>query len=646
MLQRIREGAQGWIAWTILILITLAFVLWGLQYYINHGRAIQPIAKVNGETIFKSQWEKSYVRAKRQQLISLERAALSVTEEKQLKAAVLQQMIREYITSTVGAVDGFRIGDSQVQRTMMSIPGLQVDGKFSDRVWQRLLNQLQLTPQQFMDEIRYDILQNQIQSGFTLSSFVLSNEIDRAVELLQQQRDIVYIVFPKSRYQMDGKPSEKELHAFYKKYSKRWLMPEQVKLEYITLTPDIFLKNHKVNEKDIKAYYEKNKVQYRYSDEWQLAHILIKVSENADAATKAKAKQHAGEVLEKLKQGANFAQLAAQYSEDVLSKNRGGDLGWVRRETLDKILQKAVNSLKPGQFSEPVLSKYGYGIIKLTAVKPGKIRSFDEVKDEIKQALTTRQLDQWFAEKSEELSDLVYANPDTLSVASEQLGLEIKETGFIHRNLQNYSGIARNKQVREAAFSSEVLNDGYNSAPIEMGPQSLVVLRVKRHVKERVPNYNEVKSRLMEFYREKQARANVLAAANEQMLKFSKGKPMSELAEQLNLKMKEQRGITRYQQQGISKELRNAVFALPRPLKNRSVAHNVLLKNGDVALVALQSITRGALLPKDHEAQKNVLREELANRFGMMDYNFYVRDLMNQANIKILVAPADLTVQQ
>ncbi len=137
----------------------------------------------------------------------------------------------------------------------------------------------------------------------------------------------------------------------------------------------------KINEKEVKEYYEKNKEEYKEPEGRRVKHILIYVSKDADNATKEEAFKKANEIREKLLKGANFAELAKMYSDDTGSKEKGGDLGIIRKGQTIPEFEKEIFKLKQGEISTPIESPFGYHIVKVEKIIPERIPPFEEVKD-------------------------------------------------------------------------------------------------------------------------------------------------------------------------------------------------------------------------------------------------------------------------
>jgi len=160
--------------------------------------------------------------------------------------------------------------------------------------------------------------------------------------------------------------------------------------------------NLKITEKEVKEYYEKNKENYKEPEARHIRHILIYLSKDADNATEEKALKKANEIREKLLKGANFEELAKMYSDDTGSKEKGGDLGIIRKGQTIPEFEKEIFELKIGEISTPIKSPYGYHIVKVEEIIPEKIPSFDEVKNLVEE--------DYRQEKEEELMAQILQN--------------------------------------------------------------------------------------------------------------------------------------------------------------------------------------------------------------------------------------------
>jgi len=140
-------------------------------------------------------------------------------------------------------------------------------------------------------------------------------------------------------------------------------------------------------EEELKAFYEKNKEKYKVPEGVKLRHILIYVPKEADEKTREKALVKARQIRNQLLKGAKFEELAKIHSDDTTSRERGGDLGILRKGETIPEFEKEVFKLKPGEISQPIKSVYGYHLVKVEKKLPEEIMPFEKVKEEVKEDL-------------------------------------------------------------------------------------------------------------------------------------------------------------------------------------------------------------------------------------------------------------------
>lgn len=150
----------------------------------------------------------------------------------------------------------------------------------------------------------------------------------------------------------------------------------------------------KVQDAEVKTFFDQNKPRFHQQESVRASHILIRADEKADAATKAKAKAQASDLLKQIRQGAKFAELAKKYSQDPGSAQNGGELGFFNKGQMVAPFDEAVFALKPGQTSGVVETPFGYHIIQSHEAKPARDVGFDEVKDQIREYLASQQREQ------------------------------------------------------------------------------------------------------------------------------------------------------------------------------------------------------------------------------------------------------------
>lgn len=172
---------------------------------------------------------------------------------------------------------------------------------------------------------------------------------------------------------------------------------KDVKLSVVSeLVYDEVTKDVKPTEEDYKKYYEDNKNSYTEKpNRVRPAHIVVK-----DEAT-------AKEIIEKLNNGADFAELAAEYGTDA-TKDKGGDLDWVEYDStqIDRTFLLAAKSLEKDTYTPaPVQTQFGYHVIKCLDKEEYPVQSYDEVKEQVEATVLKNQKDDLWKETFKKWQD-------------------------------------------------------------------------------------------------------------------------------------------------------------------------------------------------------------------------------------------------
>lgn len=129
-----------------------------------------------------------------------------------------------------------------------------------------------------------------------------------------------------------------------------------------------------LSDEEIKKFYEQNKEKFRSGEQVRASHILVKTEKEAQ------------DLLARIKAGDKFEELAQKHSLDA-ANTKGGDLGWFSKGAMLPAFEKTAFGMKEGEIAGPIKTQYGYHIIKLTGKRPAGLRTYDEVKEQLKAAL-------------------------------------------------------------------------------------------------------------------------------------------------------------------------------------------------------------------------------------------------------------------
>lgn len=631
MLQKIREHSQGWLTSVIVIILCIAFGLWGIESYLTGNGQQDVTAKVNGQIIKQPEVNATYERLRQQQQFQL--GADFIFDQKleiQLKKQALDQLIMGKILSQAATQEGFRITVDEVDRALLTIPAFQMNGRFSRERFRETLSGILYTEQTFLNDLRATMLIDQVRLGFLTSAFALPAEIDAAVKLVNQKRDLGYLIIPTARFNNTIQISEKQAQVYYQQHQVEFTVSEKVSLDYIELSlPQLAAQMHFTDEQ-LQQFYRDNITRYTRPVRWHVAHILVKVPKDATPQQVATAKAAADKIEQRLRAGESFTKLAQTSSDDLVSAKKGGLLDWFSPGMVDPSLEKIVITLKQaGDISAPTQTKYGFSIIKLVDIQKAEALPFPKVRPQVEKALAQQKAEQMFAEANDKLANLTYSNPTSLNVASKTLNLPIKTTDLFDRQ-GGKSEITSNPKILAAAFSLDVLQ-GNNSNVIELNPETVIVLRVKQHKPATVQPFAEVQQQINKQLIEQMLSQKAQTFGEELLQKLRNGSTEAQVAAQAKLTWNIVKDVGRYGTQAPTAIL-NAAFHMARPKDQNASSAGLRLANGDYAVVSVTAVHDGK---NAADTKQRVFGEEIESANGRLDYGLYVDALVKKAKVVV-----------
>ena len=516
MLEKFRSYAQTKAAKIILALILVPFALFGIDSYLNQAGNNLSIAKVNGYKIALPEYNRAIENVRNRIMSEGKKVDPAMFDSFEFKESVIDGLITKQLLNNDIKKSRFRITDQQLSQYIIGMPEFQKDGKFSQEIYDKVLQNNQLTPKKFEESIRNDLLIQQVRDGLQKLTFIPPNNLAETLKATSQQREISIAEFKTKEYMTKANIAEKDMQAFYDQNKSKFLAPEQVKAEFVVFSLANILPTINVTEDEIKSFYKANADKYQNQQQREASHILIAASKNAPPAEKAKAKAKAEDVLNQVRKNPKqFEELATKYSQDPESAKKGGDLGSFSRGMMVKPFDDAVFSMKVNEISNIVESDFGYHIIKLTKII-GEGGGFDAMRPQIKAELIYQKGQEKFAALTEEFSNKVYEQSSSLDAVSKRFNLPIQKTDWISR--KDSDKFFKNEALMSALYSKESIKDHRNTEAIEVTPNNLISARVVDYKAQSTKPFADVKKNIEDYLKFESAK-KMVASEGEAALK-------------------------------------------------------------------------------------------------------------------------------
>ncbi len=623
MLQDIRKHVQGTAAKIVVGLIVISFSFFGIESILVGGGGNE-IAEVNGEPIYPQQLQQALDTQKRRLIAMMgDNLDPSMLDDERLGQQALEALINRELLMQSARDMGLVISDPEIGAVVASMEQFQVDGVFSPEVYRSVLSSAGYTPSYFKVSLSDDMLLGQLRSGIAGSEFVTQAELEANTQVISEQRDLRFFSIPRENFSTVSQITEDQIEAYYNANQDSFRTPESVDLDYLELTLKQF--RQPVEQSAVREAYELAKQDASFQSQNRVSHILFEEGAQDDLTQRIALAQA------ELDSGVAFAEVAKEFSDDIGSADKGGDLGYTSGDTFPEPMETAIAQLEPGVVSAPVTTDAGTHLILVTERKAGEVASLKEMSKQLRETIQADEARIVLLRTVESLKDLSF-NAEDLGYPAKELGLTVKQAKAVTRS-QN-KGLFSNSVLVEAAFSEEVLEAGNNSEVMELPGNKFVVVSVRRHNQPEVKPLAAIRAEVLAAVVEETTRAAVVAEAAQVLKQLRAGVPLAQLTESQGYQMQVELGVNR-RNTVVPPEVLRRVFELPLPSAESLSADFVMAPNGDAVVVELLQVDTGeyGALPAAEQAQ---LQQALSGEFGGLIDNEFQRGLRERAEITVL----------
>ncbi|EDY85929.1 peptidyl-prolyl cis-trans isomerase D, putative [gamma proteobacterium HTCC5015] len=633
MLLAIREKVTGAVALVIIAALGLFMVVPMLYDYVA-GMGDNSAITVDGESVSIQQYNQR-LSQNRQRLTQAFGGELPESFGDQLLAKrTTDQFIQQLLQEQATLNDGYAISDEDLVRVIQEAPQFQTDGQFDPEAYKRQLRSIGYSPALYEQTMTKRFVQGQFQEGITQTAFVAPGQLEQMAALMHQERDIEYIAFSGEAFRSDIELSDAEIEAYFEDHREQFMHPEKVSVEYVAINFEDYKNGLEVTEEEVQQEYQAGVDSGRYTsqEERSASHILFAFDSDADEDARAAVRSEAEQVLTQINEGGDFSALAKEHSDDPGSAEQGGSLGVVQKGVMVPEFEQAVFNLpEEGAVSDLVESQFGYHIIRLDEYTPAEAQPFDEISAKIRQELLDNKARLRYDSDIDEMSNLAFESSGSLEPVAQALSLELQSSDWFTRT--SGEGIASDPVVREAAFKTDILDDGYNSGTLDLSNGDVVVLRVKEHEPRHEKTLEEARSDVESALMTKTVAEQLSAAQSQAAEAWRSGESGEAIAERLGGEFNTALGVTRKNPEQLPRGLIQVTFKMAMGEAEASVA-NANLSGEDRAVVKLLDKRPGQWEQLTQSEQEQIKQQLLASKGGM-DYAAVLNQLREEADIDI-----------
>ncbi len=531
MLDALRRGATGWVAKIFLSVLILSFAVWGVAD-VFRGYNEGALARVGDREITPDEFQ----RALQLDLDLLSRQigrrpTLEQARAWGLDARVLARLIGSAAVEQHAQDLGLALSDDAVADAIRRDPTfLNSDGSLNRAAVENVARQLGLSEYGLLVMRRKEELRDQLTDALTSGINVPAALANALHTYRNEARTLEHFAIDPNVAITVPEPEPAKLQETYEANKQRFVTPESRKLAVIELTADEAKKRVPITDEEIASAYEHDKARYEIPERRRILQIPFKDRAQAD---KAAAEIAGGRSFEDVAKEAGVSE--ADYTLGLLA----------RTDLIDPAIADAAFALDSGAVSGVVQGRFATVLLKVAEIQPGKQRTLDEVKDQVRDQLAEGKAGSEINRLHDEVDDRRAGGKSLKDIAAE-LNLPFREveatrTGMGPDGKPAVEG-PNAQQILGSAFQGQV---GFEGNAVELSDGGYGWVDVLGLTPEKQRTFDEAKADVTALWREQEARRLLSDLGAKLAERASQGESMETLATEVGGKVETAQGVKR-----------------------------------------------------------------------------------------------------
>ena len=457
MLESLRSFLSGKTLLIFVTIMAIPFVFFGSSAV---GTIFTTYGKVNGLEVSQADLN-SANNTINQRLVDTYGDDFSID---QIPEDILLEMVKEEIISQKTLLSqtrdmGILVSEDAAKKGIMLSPNFQSGGQFDEIAFETAIRTQGYTPNDYISIVREGIAKNYLIDSISSSFFTLDSEILDLAKLLEQERNISFTKIDFNTLKSTIQADLTEAEAYYAANSIEFFSDESRSMNYIILNNNDYRSLVDVPENYLEEAYDDYVQRIEMRSEKRASHIMVDLInyESKDAALKI-----ITSAKDELNSGKDFIDVVLEYSEDIISKELEGDIGYSSGDVFPEEFETSLSKMSKGEISDVIFSEAtnSFHILKLTEINKEEANAFDDMKDDLLEELMSAESEALMDEDRDIIDNAILDNLSLEEVASS-LNTEIKTADNL--TIENFDFEIKNTQIIQTLFS---IPSGFNSAEV------------------------------------------------------------------------------------------------------------------------------------------------------------------------------------
>jgi peptidyl-prolyl cis-trans isomerase D len=533
MLETLRTAAGTWIAKLLLLLLVLSFAVWGISGQIGNGIGGNSVVTAGATSVSPNEYRLAYDR---QLGLLSQRFGQRLTREQATALGVdnlvLSQLVSGALLSEQARKLGLGLSKDRIAALTAEDPAFQgPDGRFSRQQFDYVLREVGMRPEDYLTNRAQEAVREQIIDAVA-EGMKAPDAFLRALALYSgEDRTVDYLSLPRSTVGPVPAPDDAALSAWFDERKQQYAAPEYRKIAYVKLEPEDIADESAISDEQVRADYEKNKARYTTAETRTIEQLVFPSRTAADEAAAA------------LQGGTPFDKVVEAQGKTLADVH----LGTLAKDRVpDRAVAEAAFTLGANEVSPVVDGSFGAVLVRVTAINPETVRSYEDVAPEIRKDLALGEAHRVLLDVHDSYED-ARAGGETLAEAASKLKLAVVTIDAVDQTGRRPDGtvladLPASSELLRGAFDTEV---GVENQAINIGSDGYVFYEVQGITPARDRALDEVKDKVIADWTAAETDKRLSDKVAELEKRLKDGTPFDTIAGELALEKQTKRGLKR-----------------------------------------------------------------------------------------------------
>jgi peptidyl-prolyl cis-trans isomerase D len=387
MLEYMRKNVGSWVIKFMLFGIVIVFSFWGVGSYSN--RDVNTVMTIDDERVPYNEYRDIYntlFESYREVYANLDSATLDFLD---IKTQAIDALIERYLLYEAARQMNLEVSGPEVAAQIASVSTFQENGAFSPQRFQLFLDLNRLTPEAYEASVARDLTLSKVMELIKVTAVITPQEVQDNLQLLTRKAVVKVVrLSPNDFVRSVPAANESDRLDFFEDNLEIYRVPETFRQTIAVIDPSLLKDQVEVTMEEMESWYEEGEAQYTEPAAYRLKHILFSLPQGASAETISEIRERAEEAVRMIREDEiSFEKAVTKYSDDASSIAKGGDMGFLEENDLDRPIRNTALDLEPGEISDPVPTTKGFEVISVIEAREERLVPFSQVREDIEQLI-------------------------------------------------------------------------------------------------------------------------------------------------------------------------------------------------------------------------------------------------------------------